>query len=194
MYFLLVVLGSLVAVAGTIPYIVETVKGNTKPRLVSWLTWAVLAGVAAIASLADGQIAAGLFAGLSAVVLATVLVVGWRYGDRSFKALDITCLAGVGIGLALWWLFNDPAIAVWAVIIIDFIGLVPTALHAWKQPHEETPITFALAAAGGLLTSIAVAHVQGISMTSIGYSLYVAISLGVVTAIILARRAGKTAV
>jgi hypothetical protein len=189
----LIVVGSLVAAAGTVPYIIETVKGKTKPRVVSWLTWALLAGLAAAAAIADRQWGAALFAGIGALALGSVLIAGLRYADRSFAALDIVCLAGVGVGLVLWYVFNTPAIAVWAVIIIDFIGLVPTLKHAWEKPGEETPLTYALAAIGGVMTTVAVLLTQSASMTGVGYSLYVALSLGFCALLIMVRRSRQPA-
>ena len=81
---LLSVLGSLVAVAGTVPYVIETIRGNTKPRIVTWLTWALLTGVAGAASLSAGQLGGAVFALLGTVATSAVVVAGLRFGDRSF--------------------------------------------------------------------------------------------------------------
>lgn len=186
----LAILGSLVAASGTIPYIIETIKGKTKPRIVTWLTWSLLTGLAAAGAFADGQIGSGVFALLGCISTGAIVVVGLRFGDRSFNALDLACMAGVAVGLVLWQLFNSPAIAVWAAIIIDFIGLVPTIKHAWEAPHEETVSTFALVFVGGALTVGAVLAGGGTSVTALGYPLYAALSLGAVVIVILLRRRG----
>lgn len=184
----LAILGSIIAASGTVPYIVETIKGKTKPRIVTWLTWALLTGLAAAGSFADGQVPAGIFALLGCLSTASIVVVGLKFGDREFNGLDIACLAGVLVGLVLWQLFNSPAIAVWAAIIIDFIGLVPTIKHAWDSPHEETTSTFLLVFVGGALTVAATLAAGGMSVTALGYPLYAALSLGGMVLIILLRR------
>ena len=97
---LLSVLGSLIAVAGIVPYVIETIRGNTKPRMVTWLTWALLTGVAGAASLSAGQLGGAVFALLGTVATSAVVVAGLRFGDRSFTTLDLACLAGVLVGLA----------------------------------------------------------------------------------------------
>jgi len=185
------VLGGLVAVSGNVPYIAETVKGKTKPRLVTWLTWTLLTALASAAAFSDHQIAAGSFALLGTLATGTILVIGWRYGDRSFGRLDIACLVGVIIGLMAWLLLNTPAIGVWAAIIIDCIGLIPTIRHAWQAPAEETPSTYILVCIGGMMAVAAVAATGQISVTAIGYPLYTAVSLGAVGAIVLLRRRPK---
>ena len=192
MRMLLSVLGSLIAVAGTIPYIVETIRGNTKPRIVTWLTWALLTGVAGAASLSAGQFGGAVFALLGTVATSAVVVAGLRYGDRSFTTLDLACLAGVLLGLLLWLSLDNPIFAIWAAILIDFVGLVPTVVHAWKQPTAETVSAFVCVGAGGLITSAAIASGGSISVAALGYPLYAAISMATVASIIVIRRKSVT--
>jgi hypothetical protein len=182
------VLGSVIAAAGTVPYIVETIRGNTRPRIVTWLTWAMLTGVAGAASLSAGQIGGAVFALLGAVATGSVVVTGLRYGDRSFTPLDIACLAGVLAGMVLWLTLHAPAFAVWAAILIDFVGLAPTVVHAWRAPAEETAKTFLCVGGGGVIASAAIAAGGSVSVAALGYPLYAAVSMGAVAAIIGARR------
>ena len=185
---LLSVLGSLIAVAGTVPYIIETIRGHTKPRIVTWLTWALLTGVAGAASLSAGQLGAAVFALLGTIATTSVVVTGLRYGDRSFTTLDLGCLAGVLAGLLLWLSLDNPVFAVWAAILIDFAGLVPTLVHAWKQPAAETASAFVCVGLGGLITSAAIASGGSFSVAGLGYPLYAAVSMGTVATIIVIRR------
>ena len=175
---LIAVVASVIAAGGTIPYIVETVKGKTKPRIVTWSTWSLLTGMAAAAAFSDGQLASGLFALLGSLATAAIAIAGFRYGDRSLTPLDISCLSGVIVGLVLWRLFDSPALAVWAAIAIDLTGFIPTLVHAWRAPHEETLITYALVSFGGFLSVAAALLAGGISVTALGYPLYAAVSMG----------------
>lgn len=187
MIIVLALLGSILAASGTIPYIIETAKGKAKPRIVSWLTWTLLMGMATAGAFADHQVGSAMFSLLGAAATGSIVLAGLRYGDRSFKALDIICMVGVIIGLILWQLFNNPAIAVWAAINVDFIGLIPTLKHAWDMPREETLTTYILVCAGGFLNVGANATDRGWSVTSVGYPLYAAVSMGMVALIILIR-------
>jgi hypothetical protein len=187
MLTLIAIIGSLLAASGSVPYIIDTLKHKTKPRLITWFTWSLLAGVAAAAALVDGNALSGLFALLGCIATGSIVVVGFRYGDRRFKTIDIFCLCGVIAGLVLWLLFNSPLFAVWAVIGIDFIGLVPTLIHAWSKPREETPGTFAMIGAGGVLASGAIIAGGDSSVTALGYPLYVAFSMSTCALLIVLR-------
>lgn len=188
MYFFLIMVGSLLSAVGTVPYIIETIKGTAKPRVVTWLTWALLTAVAGSAALADQQWGAALFALMGAAATGTVVIVGLRYGDRTYGRLDLACMTMVVVGLLLWQWLQQPAIAVWVAIAVDFIGLVPTLVHAWSSPHEETARTFVLVGCGGILTTAAIVAQGGVSVISLGYPLYVALSMTVCAGIIYWRR------
>src|ERR1043165_1056627 len=107
MEFWLALLGVAVATAGNIPYVLETIAGKTKPRVVTWATWALLTALASAAAFSDGQTAAGIFALLGTIATGTTAIAGWHYGDKSFNSLDIACAVGVVVGLILWLLFNS---------------------------------------------------------------------------------------
>lgn len=188
MNLFLAALGSIIAASGTIPYVIETVQGKTKPRLVSWLTWSLLMSLATAGALADHQFGSAIFSLLGAIATGAIVVTGVRFGNRNFVFLDVACMTGVLVGLVLWRIFNSPAIAVWAAIIIDFVGLIPTIKHAWQFPGEETMLTFLVVGIGGFLTVGASAAGSGWSVTSVGYPLYAAISLSVVAGIVYFRK------
>jgi hypothetical protein len=184
----LVVLGGLIAAGGTVPYIIATLKGYTKPRIVTWLTWSLLTAVAGAASIAAHENSSAVFAFLGTLVTSLVVIAGLRSGDRTFTALDLGCLAGVFAGLALWLFLNNPAFGVLAAVVIDFIGLVPTLAHAWKAPHEETLSAFVCVGIGGLITSASIIVAGSVSLIALGYPLYAAVSMGGCAAIIILRR------
>lgn len=186
-FTVLAIMGGLISAAGTIPYIVETIKGKTKPRLVTWATWSALTGVAAAGAFSDGQISSGIFALLGSLATGSIVAAGLRYGDRSFSTIDIACLVAVAAGIALWLTSSNPSIAVWTAIAVDFAGFIPTLKHAWQKPHEETASTFMLVGVGGVITVAAVASAGAWSVTAIGYPLYVALSMAACSAVILAR-------
>ncbi|HKX72639.1 MAG TPA: hypothetical protein VJM32_01355 [Candidatus Saccharimonadales bacterium] len=183
----LIVIGSLIAALGTLPYIIATVKGDVKPRLVTWLTWALLTGIAGAAALSANQLGSALFAFLGTLATGSVVVAGFRFGDRTFKTLDVVSLAGVVVGLALWYVLDDPAYAVLAAIAIDFVGLLPTLAHAWTAPREEAPSAFVCVGIGGAITVAAIIMSGDFSLTALGYPLYAAVSMGICAAIILVR-------
>ncbi len=180
---LFVILSSVAFSSSIVPYVIEILRGTTKPRVVSWFTWSVLAVIASAASFSDHQVPAGVLLGISAVATMLVVVLSLlKRGDRSFERIDGICLFGALVGLGLWWIFDSPAVAVVATISIDLVGCVPTLLHSWQKPHEETTSTFLLAAIGGFFTLLAAGDLR---VTSIAYPLYIVVADAAVAAIIV---------
>jgi hypothetical protein len=181
----LVILSSLLATFSTLPYIRQTVRRVTQPRLVTWATWSLLTAMAGVASASVGDYPSAAFSFVGTLATGAVVVVALRFGDRAFGQLDAVCLVLVLSGVALWLTYDQPGIAVLAACLIDCIGLVPTAVHAWRRPEEETTSTFGLIAAGGLVVGFAAWG--NWSVTALAYPLYVAASMGAVALLTLRR-------
>jgi len=166
---LFVIISSVLTIASVIPYLVEIVRKQTKPRIVSWFIWSVITGIAAVAALYDNQYATAvlLFSAMSETL--AVVIFGWKNGDKKILTLDIVCFIGAIVGIILWVIFNSPAVAVIATILIDFIGGIPTLVHSWKKPSEETWITFMACFFASLLT---IATLSDWRITSAAYPIY----------------------
>ena len=137
-------LGSVIILFSTFPYIVDVVKRKTKPNIVTWIVWTVLTGIGAAALFASKDYnSAWLLVGDTLATFA-VVIVGLKYGIAELDRFDIFCLIGAILGLILWFVFDSPIIAIVATIVIDFIGTIPTVKHSFFHPEEETYVTFAL--------------------------------------------------
>lgn len=179
---ILIIASSLLTVAAILPYLNDIFKKKTKPRVVSWFTWSILAAIASAASFSDKQYAAGILSLCGFVECMSVVVLGLKYGDRHFAKFDLGCQIGAIIGLALWFIYNSPAIAVIAAISIDFIGSLPTLKHAWEKPEEETWITFMLSGLGASLTVMAANNNK---ITAVANPLYLVLINAIFTVILL---------
>jgi hypothetical protein len=181
----LIIASSLISVSASAPYIVEVLRGKTKPRVVSWLTWTMLTAIAGAASLADHQYPAAILSFCSAFSTGLIVVLGLRYGDRKFTSLDIVCQAAALAGLALWLLLDSPVAAVLTMVTIDLVGCVPTIVHSWHKPYEETWIAFAMSSLAAALTLAAVN--SGWQVTAVAYPIYLVLANIILAAVIIVR-------
>lgn len=179
---IIIIVSSVISLAGTIPYIRDIWRGKTKPRIVSWLTWGVLTGVATAASYADHHYPSAILAAcmtLNALAVVTLGVV--KHGRVLFDRFDIACQLLVVVGLITWYIFQSPTMAVIAVIVIDAIAGLPTLRHAYKHPEEETAFNFATASIASLLTLFVAGST---AITAIAYPLYLVLFNGYVVYLI----------
>jgi hypothetical protein len=182
---ILVILSSIFTVVSTIPYIIEIIRGTTKPRVISWFIWSVLTGVAGVASYVDGQIPTTILMFFATIETLLIVILGWKHGNRKIERFDIICLVGAIVGIILWQVFNSPAIAVIATVAIDLVGGLPTLVHSWNKPHEETWSTFFLAFLGALCTVLALTEWK---ITSFAYPLYLVVINFMYVTVLLVRR------
>lgn len=145
-------LGTLSALFSMVPYISQLVRGVVKPRLVSWFIWSVLSTILTISSLAEGQIAGALLSSTSAIGCAVVLVLGWGRGSVRLARLDLVCLVGALLGILSLVILKDPKIALMISVSVNIIAFIPTLVHGWTRPNEESLPSFALASLGAALT------------------------------------------
>jgi hypothetical protein len=113
-----------------------------------------------------------------------VVVLGLKYGDKEFELLDIACQVAALVGLVLWFIFNSPAIAVIAAIVIDLVGALPTIKHAWQKPAEETWITFMLSGTGAFFAVMAATSTK---ITAIAGPIYLVAFNFLITGVLLWR-------
>ncbi len=182
---LFIIISTVLILSAPIPYIRDVVKRKTKPKVVSWFNWTLLTVISGSASLSDHQYAAAIMSYSLALMCLSIAILGWHNGNRQFDSLDVFSQIGIVITLILWWIFNSPAVAIIAVIVIDFIALMPTLKHAWQKPHEETSQLFLMTGSGAIFTILAA---KNITITSLANPIYIAMADLVTAGIIINRR------
>lgn len=182
---ILVILSSILTIAAAIPYIIDVVSKKTKPRIVSWLIWSTLLGISCAAAFVEQQYTTAILLLLTFLSTLAVALLGWKHGDKKIERLDAVCLAGAIVGIILWWVFNSPSLAVIASIAIDLTGGIPTLVHAWKKPGEETWVTFVLYFLGAVCTLLTVSNWR---ITAFAYPLFLVIINLAFASVVLVRR------
>lgn len=174
-----------IMLAGMVPYISDTIKGKTKPNIVSWFTWTLLTGVGTFAALSEGAVTTAIFSGAATIATLSIAVLGVRSGVKRYTAFDIVCQALALLGIILWQTSQDATIAIAIVVVTDMIACLPTIRHAWGSPHAETWQAFAAGAVGAFLTLFTIT--QG-TFVALAYPIWIAFANTLLPAIILYRR------
>lgn len=181
----LAIIAALLAALSTIPYLIDIVRGKTKPNIVSWFTWTMLTIISGSAALAADEPKTALLLYGNSVCTGLVVIFGLRYGYVRFTRFDVLCQVGALFGLAFWLAFNSPVIGIIIPIIIDFIGLMPTLRHAWHKPGEETWQTFAIGTVASTLTVVALTRYNVVSLL---FPLYIILANSVIVSTVIYRR------
>lgn len=136
------VIAGMLFVVGFVPYIRAILRKETRPAKASWIIWAsldyiVLAGMI-VKKTVNGQI-------LGAVIGATIVIgLAMKYGASGWKKIDIFCLAGAILGIALWMISSDPVFGIMTSCIVAFIGSFPAFISAWEDPSREDKLAWTI--------------------------------------------------
>ena len=183
----LVTIGALISAAGSVPYILAVIRGTARPRLVSWGVWAVLAGVMTVSAFIEGAMASAAMTAITFIACATVTILGWQRRTGGINRVDMVCLVGAVLGIASLAIFKSPLIALAVSVAVDIIAFIPTLMHAWTSPYEESLACFALSALGGTLAVLAVL-VGEISVVALLYPVYSMVFNGLAALLIMSGR------
>jgi hypothetical protein len=178
-------IAGIIAFLDVMPYVVDVIRGKTKPHIVSWFTWTLLLIIATSAAFAAHQTRSALLTLGDTFGTLLVLVLGIKYGIAKFNWFDGLCQLGAILGLILWFLFDSPEIAIIASICVDFIASIPTIRHSWQSPNEETWQAFGLTVIASTLTILSLSVFR---VTSLAFPIYLLlVNLAVVVVVIYRR-------
>jgi hypothetical protein len=179
-------LGGVVGIADTIPYVRDTVRGSTRPHRGTWLIWGVLAIVAYVSQRADGGSWSLVMTGTQAVLTGLIFLLAIRHGEGGLAAADLSLIAVACAGLIGWIVAREPVVAVACVIVADLSAAAMMTPKVYRDPGSETLAMYALAGVGGALATGAVGELDVSLLLYPGY--YCAVNSAMALLIYVRRR------
>lgn len=136
-------LATLLSVVAYMPYIVNTLRGTTRPHRASWLIWSVLATIAFFSLLYEGATASLGFSAAQAACTSVIFLLSIVRGQgRFFTRKDATILGLASLGLALWYMTDTAIYALMLSITIGLMGCMLTVQKTYWSPDSETMCTW----------------------------------------------------
>jgi hypothetical protein len=167
-----------------VPYAISIFKGETKPQRTTWLIWSILTFIALFSQMAKGGTWSLLLTVGDTVAILIVFILSIKFGVGGFRKIDILSLCGAGASLLFWYLTKEPAVALFLIIITDFIGANLTIQKSWHDPESENWVGWAMCGVGGLLGTLAVGEWN---LILIIFPLYICLINSLMAGIILGR-------
>ena len=190
MSMIFLALGAILTIVSVVPYLIDILKGDTKPNLVSWITWTLLTGIATVAELVAGEWITAVFTASAVVETGSVVVLGLvKKVYVKYETFDIVCQIAALVGIVLWLTFNSPLIGVLGALLIDLIGALPTVRHSWQKPDEETWLAYGICTIAAVFGVLALENFNWISLS---YPLYIVLINFVMATVIIYRKRVKT--
>lgn len=148
---ILVIIASILAIIGNIPYLRDVVRGKTEPHAYTWFIWSIVSAVTFFGQLAKGAGIGAIPTAVSESFTLIIFLFSLKYGWKHVTKTDTIFLIVALCGLIPWFLTKDPTISVITVVSIDVIAFIPTIRKTWLHPATETTLLYGTNAARHLL-------------------------------------------
>jgi len=128
---------TVLAIYCSVPYIASIIKGKTKPHQFSWIVFAMLNAITAVAQyLAGGHLSALVPTMFFAANLITITL-SFKYGLRDTSRYDRWLFGLCLVTIIIWILTENNAVAIWLAVLIDASATAMTILKLKVHPLSE---------------------------------------------------------
>jgi hypothetical protein len=181
------ILSGLIAFAASIPYIIDIVKGNTKPQRMAWVIFLTLSGISFFAQLAEGATDSLWFPLVLFVQAIIIFALTLKFGVGGQSKFDIFSLVAALCIMLIWYATKSAAVAIVCSVTINTIGKILVAEKTYRMPHTEYLPTWIWSAVASFLAVIAVGSWNWILIIT---PLQNGITVSIIAGIIIVRRRG----
>ena len=167
-----VIIGTLIGAAGSLAYLVNTVKGKVRPNRVTFLMWSFVPFIAFSAQIQQGVGIEALMTFSTGFLPLTVFIASFANKASEWKLtrFDVVCGILSLVGLVLWMITKVGNIAIFFSIVADALAAVPTVVKAWKYPETEIAWPWIATVSGVLLTLLTLSE---FTFANCGFILYI---------------------
>jgi hypothetical protein len=146
-FFKILLFASLVsAIIAYTLYIRLIAKNQIKPHGVTYLVWSIILGLNFVIQLKSGVGISAFFLGVNFLGCGLVFLFCLIKGHVRYDKLDWFCFALAIIAILLWLFATTPLYSVILSCVIDFFAIFPSFRKSFKDPWEDSPIAYWIAA------------------------------------------------
>ncbi len=136
-------------------YIIAIFRGKAKPHRTTRFVLLTLSALATLSLLAQHNSVAVWLAGANLTFSSVLFLLSFKYGMGGWSKMDILCLVIAVVGIIIWQVTGSSTLALYAAILADFTGMVPTIIKSYYHPKTEVWYFFFLAGIGAALNLLA---------------------------------------
>jgi hypothetical protein len=149
----LAVLSGVLELISLFPYLVDIVRGQTRPNKVSFSLWTLCQAIAFTAQIEAGPSWSAVVIGVNLLTLVIITILAFAgYGYREQGVLDGVSLGFAAAAVIAWQMTGDPILAIVFAIVADVFASIPTVIKAHQDPWSEHAGAWGLASLAYILS------------------------------------------
>lgn len=135
-----IILGALISFYGGLTYLIDTLKGKTKPNRVSWFLWTLAPMIAFAAEIDKGVGLTSLMTFMTGFNPLLIIIASfvnkksyWKLNKMDYVYGSISLFA-----ILIWQLTGEGNLAIFFAILADGFASIPTVVKSYRQPESES--------------------------------------------------------
>jgi len=139
-----IILGALLSFSGGLNYLINTIKGKTKPNRVSWFLWTLAPMIAFAAEIDKGVGLTSLMTFMTGFNPLLIIIASflnkksyWKLNKMDYVYGSISLFA-----IFIWQITGEGNLAILFSILADGLASIPTVIKSYRQPETESGLIF----------------------------------------------------
>src|SRR5215469_1741306 len=167
-----VILGAIIAVVGSLSYLVDTLKGKVKPNRVSFLLWSLAPLIAFFAEIKQGVGIQALMTFIVGFLPLTIFIASFvnKKSVWNLTGFDLVCGTLSIIGIVLWYITKSGNVAIIFSILADALAAMPTVVKSFNFPETESGWPYIASTISAVLTLLTI---KVWNLANAGFPLYI---------------------
>ncbi len=155
-----ILISSILVFLSYIAYDWSILTGGAKPHRTTRFVLLLITILGTSSLFASHDTVAIWLIGISAVNCIVVFALSLKYGMGGWAPSDIICLLIALVGIVTWRLTDNPALGLYAAVVADFAGMIPTLIKTYRYPDSEYGLMFLLDVSADSLILLAITNWQ----------------------------------
>lgn len=175
------IIGAIIGSLGGFYYVYETILGKAQPNRITWLLWGIFPLIIFVAQRAQGAERvswASFVAGLTPLLIVAASFFNKKAYWKS-EPHDYYLMAAAILGIILWAITDKPNLALLCALLADMLAGIPTLIKAYRHPHSESWIAYAVSAFGFGMSFLSVQIYNFENATFVAYLFLLNVALAV---------------
>ncbi len=151
----LIILSSLIVLLAYLVYEWSIFHGTTRPHRTTRFVLMLITILGSSALFAESDRVVFWLIAMMAVNSIILFLISLKYGVGGWAKSDVICLIIALVGITSWKLTSNPAFGLYAAVVADFAGMIPTVIKTYRHPETEYSLWFLLDVVSIILILIA---------------------------------------
>lgn len=149
---ILVLIASILALIGNIPYLLDVLRKKVQPHPYTWFVWTLVSGIVFFGQVAKGAGVGAIPTFVAEIFTLIIFLLSLKYGFKNIQKIDTYFFILALLGIVPWILTKDPTVSVIVAVSIDLIAFVPTLRKTWRYPSTESSLLYSMNVLRHILT------------------------------------------